>query len=76
MILKVLILKKELDNIINKGEFKRSKRVSESKIIFANSLVSSTKESPITFPGIGISFKEITFILLSRSTVVLAIIKL
>ena len=52
------------DNTNNNGDSRSSKRVKESSKILANSFLSSTKESPITLLGTGISFKAIIFILL------------
>ena len=69
-------VKKELDSITNIGASAISRRFIESKVIFANSLESSTKESPITFPGTGISVIPQIFILLSKLISILQTINL
>ena len=59
-------IKKELDNTTKRGAEFKSNRLIESRAILANSLLSSTKESPITFPGIGISVTPLILILLFK----------
>ena len=73
---KVWILKKVLDNITNKGELIRPNKFKESRIILANSFLSSTSESPITLAGMGISVTPFILILLSKSKTRLVNIKL